>query len=88
MRPMHEKIYEFVVGYILDHKYPPSIREIGAGVGLKSTSSVHRHVSRMLERGVFETDARFNSPRAIRVPGLVITRREEGKGAYNGTVEG
>lgn len=78
MLPMHEKIYEFVVEYILDHKYPPSIREIGVGVGLKSTSSVHHHVSQMLKRGIFETDAGGNSPRAIRVPGLVIMRGENG----------
>lgn len=79
MLPMHEKIYEFVVGYILDHKYPPSIREIGVGVGLKSTSSVHHHLSQMYELGILETDTGFNSPRAIRVPDLVITRRDNGK---------
>ena len=73
----HEKIYEFVVGYILDHKYPPTLREIGEGVGLKSTSSVHYHLSQMHKRGIFETDARENSPRAIRVPGLMITRKED-----------
>ena len=76
MRPMHEKIYEFVVGYILDHKYPPSIREIGAGVGLKSTSSVYRYLTQMYERGILETDDGVSAPRAIRVPELVIVRSE------------
>lgn len=74
---MHEKIYEFVVRYILDHKYPPSIREIGTGVGLKSTSTVHHHLKQMFERGILETDAGVNSPRAIRVPELVIERRNK-----------
>ena len=75
MKAAHEKIYEFVVGYILDHKYPPRIREICQGTGYKSTSSVHYHLQAMVEVGILETDAGMDRPRAIRVPELIIERR-------------
>ena len=63
------KILGFIVGYLEEHGYPPTVREIGDGVGLKSKSSVHAHLTRMIADGVLETDAQERSPRAIRVPG-------------------
>ena len=76
MSPTQERIYNFVVDYILAHQYPPSIREIGAGVGLKSTSSVHHHLQKMFETGILETDSGIDRKRAIRVPGLMITKTD------------
>ena len=32
-----EKILQFIRDYTRDNGYPPSVREIGAAVGLKST---------------------------------------------------
>ena len=61
---MKEKIIE----YICKHGYAPTVREIGQMVGLKSTSSVHAHLIRMFDAGMLETDDRFGSPRAIRIP--------------------
>ena len=66
---MNEKILRFIIGYIQEHGYSPTIREIGDGVGLKSTSSVVHHLNCMLKCGMIETDAGFGSPRAIRLPG-------------------
>ena len=66
---MNEKILQFIIDYIQEHGYSPTIREIGAGVGLKSTSSVVYHLKCMLKCGMIETDAGFGSSRAIRVPG-------------------
>ena len=42
-----KKIYEFVVAYLLQHGYPPSMREIAAGVGVRSASTVHAHLQEM-----------------------------------------
>ena len=71
------RIYKYVVAYIQEHGYPPSVREIGDGVGLKSTSSVYSHLKRMLEDGMLETDAEFGQPRALRVPGYKYIKVEE-----------
>lgn len=70
------KIYKYVVAYIREHGYPPSVREIGDGVGLKSTSSVYSHLKRMLEEGMLETDAEFGQPRALRVPGYRFIKED------------
>lgn len=71
-----KRIYDFVVDYIQEHGYPPTVREIGDGVYLASTSSVHGHILQMLENGTLETDAQNGSSRAIRVPGYKFVREE------------
>ena len=77
MNPVHKTIYEFIVSYILDHQYPPSIREILDATGYYSTSTIHRYLHEMYELGILETDAGVGQSRAIRVPGLMVVRREE-----------
>lgn len=74
-----EEILDFIISYITLHGYSPSVREIGAGVGLTSTSTVHRHILRMLDDGMIETDCYsdidgLGSPRAIRVPGYKFVK--------------
>ena len=66
---VRERILKFIVSYIKGHGYSPTVREICEGVGLKSTSSVQRHLLRMFNEGVLETDTEIGAPRAIRVPG-------------------
>lgn len=72
-RKTWDAIVNFVVGYFQEHGYAPSFEEIGQGIGLKSRSSVHGHIKRMLEEGVLESDASDGTPRAIRVPGYRFT---------------
>lgn len=79
---VRRQIYDAIIKYIGEHGYPPTVREIGDMVGLKSTSSVQSHLKRMIEMGTLETDAGFSSPRAIRVPGYTFIKGgiELGKG--------
>lgn len=70
------RIYEFVVDYIQQHGYPPTIREIADGVYLSSTASVHTQLLRLFKEGILETDTATGSARAIRVPGYRFTRKE------------
>lgn len=51
-----EKIYDFCKSYIDEHGYAPTIREIGKGVGLSSTSVVHRHMQRLFNEGKLATE--------------------------------
>jgi len=39
-----QQVLDFISQYIQEHGYSPSIREIGAAVGLKSTASVSYHL--------------------------------------------
>lgn len=48
---MKDKILEFINKHVSEKGYPPSMREIGKAVGLKSTSSVHQHIAKLVEEG-------------------------------------
>lgn len=74
---IRKDILEYIKQYIRQHSYPPSRREIGEAVGLKSTASVQSHINRMLSEGILETDVEAGSPRALRVPGMRIVDQEQ-----------
>ncbi|MCM1296868.1 MAG: hypothetical protein NC311_15120 [Muribaculaceae bacterium] len=71
--PKEKEILNVIIHYIEKYQYPPSIREIGDMVGLKSTSTVHQHLGKMNEKGLIETEG-FSIPRAIRVPGYAFVK--------------
>ncbi len=58
-------ILDYIKGEILDHGYPPSVREICAAVDLASTSSVHAHLERLEAQGWIRRDP--TKPRAIEI---------------------
>ena len=68
------KILQYIVTYIQEHGYSPSVREIGEGIGLNSTSTVQYHLNRLFELGELETDAVKGTARAIRVPGYKFVK--------------
>lgn len=71
-KKVREKILQAIIDYIQVHQYPPTIREIGRMVGLKSNSSVYTHLTKLRAEGKIESDTDFSAPRAIRVPGYTI----------------
>lgn len=73
------EILTFIIEYIQKHGYSPSVREIGKGVGVKSTSNVHAHLHKMFDAGILETDTEDGSPRAIRVPGYKFVEVKDGE---------
>jgi len=48
---MQQKIYDYLADYIQKQGYPPSVREIGTAVGLRSPSTVHFHLKHLEEAG-------------------------------------
>ena len=58
-------IYEYICSYTRERGYPPSVREIGAAVGLASPSTVHMHLKVLQERGLIKRDSK--KPRTIEV---------------------
>lgn len=75
-----EFILEFIKGYIKEHSYPPTVREIADGTGFKSTSTVHMYLQRMLTNGMLETDIKDGTgARALRVPGYEFRQKQEGR---------
>ena len=47
-----QQIYDYIQDFTAQHGYPPSVREIGAALGLKSPSTVHFHIKGLEEAGV------------------------------------
>lgn len=70
-----QRIYEFLVEFMIKHGYAPSVREITDGVGLKSTSSVYAHLVHLETEGRIETKP--YSPRAIKVVGYEYKKVED-----------
>ena len=58
-------IYDYIRTYTEDHGYPPSVREIGSAVGLKSPSTVHMHLKALEELSLIRRDPK--KPRTIDV---------------------
>ena len=54
---MQQKIYDYIAACIHEQGYPPSVREIGEAVGLKSPSTVHFHLKKLADLGVIEIGA-------------------------------
>ena len=54
---MQQRIYEYIASCIREQGYPPSVREIGEAVGLKSPSTVHFHLKHLEDAGVIEKGA-------------------------------
>ena len=59
------EIFEFIKEQQLLKGYPPSVREICAAVGLKSTSTVHGHLNKLEKLGYIRRDP--TKPRAIEI---------------------
>ncbi len=59
------RILDYIEKYIEVNGYPPSVREIGEAVDLKSTSTVHGHLTRLEKKGLLHREAM--KPRTIDV---------------------
>lgn len=59
------RMIEFISDFSSEYGYPPSIREIGAAVGISSTSVVNYNLNRLVEEGYLNRDQ--NVSRGIRL---------------------
>ena len=62
-----QEIWQYLVQYVDDHGYPPTVREIGDAVGLASPSTVHAHLANLERAGLLKRDP--TKPRAIELTG-------------------
>lgn len=66
------KVLEFIANFFAQAGYAPSIRQIGLGVGLSSSSTVWTHLRALETLGKLTRDPR--SPRSIRLAGAHPTQ--------------
>jgi repressor LexA len=60
-----EEILDFIKQAVREKGYPPSVREIGAAVGLNSSATVHSHLNSLENKGMIRRDP--TKPRAIEI---------------------
>lgn len=87
MQALTEKqrqIYEYIVSFQQDHGYPPSVREIGSHMGLKSPSTVHFHLKGLEAAGLIAKEE--GKTRAITVKGGPAVRAAAGQVPVVGNV--
>ena len=72
-----QRILDYIENFIEVNGYPPSVREIGQAVDLKSTSTVHGHLNRLEKKGLLHREAmkprtidikREDKPQTLKVP--------------------
>lgn len=56
-------ILDYLRAFVDEHGYPPTVREIGEAVGLRSPSTVHAHLAQLERAGLLRRDP--TKPRAI-----------------------
>lgn len=81
-----QEILDYIKEQVLSKGYPPSVRDICQAVNLKSTSSVHSHLSTLEKNGYIRRDP--TKPRAIEIvdDSFNMTRREIAQIPLLGTV--
>ena len=63
LSPRQQRILDFIRTHVQEHGYPPSVREIGTAVDLRSSSTVHGHLARLEAKGYLRHDP--TKPRTI-----------------------
>jgi repressor LexA len=72
LSPRRQQILDYIVDNTRQQGYPPTVREIGAAVGLTSSSSVHFHLRALERAGYLERDGSLT--RALRAKPLRHTQ--------------
>lgn len=52
LTPKQQALCDFLRQFTQERGYPPTVREIGEHLGLRSTSSVHFHLKKLLDAGI------------------------------------
>ncbi len=64
---MQQRVYDYIAESVRQNGYPPSVREIGEALDLRSPSTVHFHIKHLEELGYIEKGA--GKGRAITLKG-------------------
>lgn len=65
---IERRILDYIESYLRRHTYQPSVREIGARFGIKSTKTVSEHLKALTAKGFLERDP--SRSRGARIVGL------------------
>jgi repressor LexA len=72
LNDQRRRILEFIVKATEEHGYPPTVREIGEALGLRSSSTVHFHLKVLTELGYLKRDGSLTRALRLSEEGLAI----------------
>lgn len=75
LTPRRRQVLEVVERAIRERGYPPSVREIGQALGLRSTSSVHFHLKALEQRGYIKRDGSLTRAITLQDKSSEVVRR-------------
>ncbi|SDD50230.1 transcriptional repressor LexA [Actinokineospora iranica] len=83
-----QRILATIRDWVVRHGYPPSTREIGAAVGLRSSSSVSKHLASLEEKGFLRRSDTMSRPIDVRAFLQEPSAREAGADSVSVPVVG
>ena len=72
MTGTEQRIVDYAAEYMIKNGYPPTVRDITAELGYKSTSTVFEKLGKMRQDGIINNID--GSPRTLTVPGCCYVR--------------
>ena len=102
LTPKEELVYKYIVDNIAEEGYSPSVRDICASLSIKSTSTAHLYIERLINKGYLKKDTKIsrsyrpvNMENTYKVPiigkvtaGIPITAIENHEGYFNFSPDG
>ncbi|HIW31281.1 MAG TPA: hypothetical protein IAA29_00690 [Candidatus Paenibacillus intestinavium] len=67
LTPAQSRVYRYLVEFVSINGFTPSIREIAAGVKLKSSSTAHGHLERLEKKGYIQRVGDKGNTRSIKL---------------------
>ncbi len=77
-------ILKFIEKEVMANGYPPSVREIGKAVGLKSTATVHGYIAKLEEKGYIKKEQQKGRTLKLLKGGVANQATISEKPVYNG----
>ena len=67
-----DKVYRFIIDYINEYGYAPTVRDICKGCNIKSTATPYQIINRLVERGLIKKTGNRNRAVAIANQGPTV----------------
>jgi len=62
MTEAQRKVYDWVIAFINEHGYAPTVRQIGAALGYSSSATTQQHLKALVASGYLEGEGRTLRP--------------------------
>ena len=60
LTPKQQEMLLFIKKYVIKNGYVPTVREIGAGMGLNSPGTVQSHIDKIIKKGFLKRDEKYH----------------------------